>query len=81
MLCVYGMDRSQTKTGLFIGGVAIGALISRLVFWRVNRKKSAEELLLKSLQVSEIKWEKEGLIGRGSAGGKKSKKKELTTAV
>jgi hypothetical protein len=68
---------SQTKTGLFIGGAAIGALIGRLAFWRIKRKKSAEELLLKSLQLSEGKWEKEGLIGTG----KKSKKKELTTAV
>jgi hypothetical protein len=81
MLCVYNMYRSQTKTGLFIGGAAIGALISRLVFWRGDRKKSAEELLLRSLQISEMKWEKEGLIGRCSVGGRKSKKKQLTTAV
>jgi hypothetical protein len=74
------MDSTQTKTGLFISGAAIGALIGRLVFWRVTRKKSAEELLLKSLQVSEIKWEKEGLIGQ-SAGEKKSKKNELTPTV
>jgi hypothetical protein len=81
MLCIRDMDRSQTKAGLFFGGAAIGALLSRLVFWRVARKKSAEELLLNSLHVSELKWKKEGLIGHNSGAGKKSKKKVLTTTV
>ena len=64
------MDRSQTKAGLIIGGVAVGALISRLVFWRIKPKKSAEELLLDSLRVSEMKWEKEGLIKAHNSTGK-----------
>jgi hypothetical protein len=68
------MDRSEKKTGLFIGGVAIGALLSRFIFWRVNRKKSAEELLLNSLQVSEKKWEKEGLIESRNSAGRRHKK-------
>jgi hypothetical protein len=74
MLSIHEMDRSQTKAGFFIGGAAIGALISRLLFWRVNRKKSAEELLLNSLQVSETKWENEGLIESRSSTGRRHKK-------
>jgi hypothetical protein len=75
MLCIHDMDRSQTRVGFFIGGAAIGALISRLAFWRVSRKKSAEELLLNSLQVSEAKWEKEGLIESRNSTGRRHKKK------
>jgi hypothetical protein len=74
MLCIRDMDRSQTKAGLFFGGAAIGALLSRLVFWRVTRKKSAEELLLNSLQVSETKWEKEGLIESRNSTERRPKK-------
>jgi len=55
------MGQTQTKAGFFLSGAAIGALLGRLVFWRTRKKETAEDLLLKSLQVSEEKWEREGL--------------------
>jgi hypothetical protein len=48
--------------------------LKKLFFWR---KRSADELLLNSLFVSEQKWEAEGLIeSRNSAS--QDQKKELT---
>jgi hypothetical protein len=47
-----------------------------LLFWK--RKPTAQELLLKSLFVSEEKWEREGLIQSRTSPSQDHGKKELT---